>query len=44
MERNLQIEESELTGITSELVDEPAGEVAAEDGSQVVIRDLYRRC
>jgi len=44
MERNLQIEESELTGITSEFVDEPAGEVAAEDGSQVVIRDLYRRC
>ena len=37
---NLQVEESELTRATSELVDEPAGEVTAEDGAEIVIWDL----
>lgn len=39
-----QIEESKLARATSEFVDEPTGEIAAEDGPQVVIRDLYRPC
>jgi len=39
-----QIEESKLARATSEFVDEPTGEIAAEDGPQIVIRDLCRPC
>ena len=44
VEEDSQIKESKLTRVTPELVDEPAGEVAAEDGAQIIIRDLCRLC
>lgn len=39
---DLQVEESKLAGVAPVLVDEPTGEVAAEDGAEVVVRYLEK--
>lgn len=43
MEGNSQVKESELAWVTPKSIDESTGEIAAKDGSQVVIRNLYRQ-
>lgn len=35
-----EVEEGELAGLVAVLVHEAAGQVAAEDGTEVVLRDL----